>query len=315
MQKLISNIEYLLLRHDCVIIPNYGGFVANRVGAKVSERYVMPSSRILLFNPLLTYNDGLLAQEYMRRDKISFAQAMSEIENAVSQIDLLIKEKGNACFGKLGMFSLDANGEVIFTYNKNADIDTCSYGAKNLLFAPIKQDAHFEVKKVVAVAAIFLLLLLPFNIIKSPKQSYDASFVPKFEQIQSLPKPVVDTLVQDSVSEFASTDIEVVQDSLISVENALAEEVSLVENVEKSQEKSIYHIIIASLPSLSKANQYLKEISVYDFENAQIVKADNRYRISVATFDSNAEAESFVTNFAANCQEFSEAWVFEESQD
>ena len=76
MQKMIEHIEQLLLRNDCVIVPGLGGFVANRTAAEVTGAFVVPSRRIMLFNVLLTYNDGLLAQEYMRCDRLTFQQAI-----------------------------------------------------------------------------------------------------------------------------------------------------------------------------------------------------------------------------------------------
>ena len=44
MQELALHIEYLLKRHDCVIVPGFGAFLASRRRAAYSPESVLPSS-------------------------------------------------------------------------------------------------------------------------------------------------------------------------------------------------------------------------------------------------------------------------------
>ena len=68
----------MFLDYDCVIIPGFGGFVCNERPAWYDDdkEEMVPPSRDVLFNPNLTHNDGLLAQEIIRSAGLSFSEAM-----------------------------------------------------------------------------------------------------------------------------------------------------------------------------------------------------------------------------------------------
>ncbi|MDE6465278.1 MAG: SPOR domain-containing protein, partial [Duncaniella sp.] len=60
MINLSSHIEYLLLRHDCVVVPGLGALLVHEVHARfdADSCTFMPPSRSLGFNPAVTHNDG-----------------------------------------------------------------------------------------------------------------------------------------------------------------------------------------------------------------------------------------------------------------
>ena len=63
MNKMVEYyISELLFLHDCVIIPNFGGFVGNPKSAKLNKitGVLSPPSKQILFNANLKTNDGLL---------------------------------------------------------------------------------------------------------------------------------------------------------------------------------------------------------------------------------------------------------------
>ena len=60
MIELAQHIEALLLENDCVIVPNFGGFVAHYAPATYvkEENLFLPPTRIIGFNSQLKLNDG-----------------------------------------------------------------------------------------------------------------------------------------------------------------------------------------------------------------------------------------------------------------
>ena len=69
-------INDLLYRYDCVIVPNFGGFITNRIGAKVNpftNNFYPPTKQISL-NAHLKQNDGLLVNYIASVENISFAK-------------------------------------------------------------------------------------------------------------------------------------------------------------------------------------------------------------------------------------------------
>lgn len=61
MIELDRHIEILLLSNDCVIVPDFGGFMAHHVDARYDEAdgTFLPPLRTLGFNPQLKMNDSL----------------------------------------------------------------------------------------------------------------------------------------------------------------------------------------------------------------------------------------------------------------
>jgi len=114
MKNLISHIEFLILEHEYVIIPDFGGFVLNKESARIDGKgNIFPPTLNLGFNSELKYNDGLLAQSYMQRFSIPYDIACRQIEATVKRIKSLLNTKQPVDFGRLGKLNL-ANGRILF---------------------------------------------------------------------------------------------------------------------------------------------------------------------------------------------------------
>ena len=63
MMTIANYLKDLLYRYDCVIVPNFGGFITNNTSAQIhrSTHTFYPPSKQVGFNVNLSYNDGLLA--------------------------------------------------------------------------------------------------------------------------------------------------------------------------------------------------------------------------------------------------------------
>lgn len=74
--------------HDCVMLPGLGGFVCNPRSAWYDEakRQIVPPSRDVLFNPRLTTNDGLVANELMAKHGATYPDALQAVEGLVAQV-------------------------------------------------------------------------------------------------------------------------------------------------------------------------------------------------------------------------------------
>jgi len=83
--NLEKHIATLLYHHDCVVIPDFGAFVARKSNSayQAETSLFIPPSKQLMFNPSLTKSDGLLIQQVSGSEKISFEKAAEEVESAV----------------------------------------------------------------------------------------------------------------------------------------------------------------------------------------------------------------------------------------
>jgi hypothetical protein len=116
LKKIEQHIFELLFHHDCVIVSDFGGFVANYVSAKVddSTRRVSPPAKTVIFNKYLSNNDGLLAHKIIATDNISYEQAIIEISRFVGEIKAALSISKRFEIDKVGVLFLDPANNICF---------------------------------------------------------------------------------------------------------------------------------------------------------------------------------------------------------
>ena len=115
MNRLIYHIEFLLHEHNCVIVPDLGGFVINAIHSNRDDSNLLnPPSCELVFNRDLIHNDGLLAQSYMKTYDLSFERAMWRIDNEVVELKRILRDKSYLDLNKLGSFSLTEDNRFAY---------------------------------------------------------------------------------------------------------------------------------------------------------------------------------------------------------
>ena len=110
MMELRRHIEILLLSHDCVIVPNLGGFMAHHV----ADGMFIPPCRLLGFNAQLNMSDSVLAQSYADAYDLSFPEAVRRVEHEVSLLKERIAKNGRYDFAGLGTLSVNSDGRYEF---------------------------------------------------------------------------------------------------------------------------------------------------------------------------------------------------------
>ena len=116
MKKIEQHIFELLFQHDCVIVSDFGGFVANYVSAKVddSSQRIFPPAKRVIFNKYLSNNDGLLAHKIIATDNISYEQALIEISRFVVEIKSSLSNSKRFEIDKVGVLFLDPANNICF---------------------------------------------------------------------------------------------------------------------------------------------------------------------------------------------------------
>lgn len=110
------HIEYLSLRHDCVIVPGVGAFIKLHNPARYDDvvRKWIPMSQTISFNPEITHNDALLASSYARKYKVSFNEAQNLLESDIRTMRQYISSYGECTVGNLGILRQDSEGKYSF---------------------------------------------------------------------------------------------------------------------------------------------------------------------------------------------------------
>ena len=128
--SIIQSIEQLIITHDCVIIPNFGGFVVNQQGYTydAQEAKIHPKKRWIAFNERLRADDGILAMQIAKDFGLSQKMAFEQVLAFSSEIKSLIQTNGTMEFGKLGQFSLTNEQKISFSPNGQLNFDLTQYG-------------------------------------------------------------------------------------------------------------------------------------------------------------------------------------------
>lgn len=127
MMILATYINDLLYRYDCVIVPDFGGFVTNRIGAKVKNHIFTPPTKQITFNSLLHHNDGLLANYIASSENISFEKANTVISLAVIKWQNELQTKA-VILENIGNLSLSEGKKIIFEPTVTVNYLTESFG-------------------------------------------------------------------------------------------------------------------------------------------------------------------------------------------
>ena len=117
MQRIVSHIEYLLDRHECVIIPGLGAFI-NRYQPAVIDAVnhtIKAPCQVVSFNAELTHDDGLLASSYARALTIPYTTASSLMNDDIELLKSNLNNAGELQIGSIGRIRVGEDETLVFT--------------------------------------------------------------------------------------------------------------------------------------------------------------------------------------------------------
>lgn len=130
MKELTKHIEALLVENDCVILPQFGGFVTNHTPARwiEEEKTFLPPYRTIGFNSQLKINDGLLVQSYMLTHDATYPEANRLAEAAIEKLSQELYKEGQVELHGIGTLRRTIVGEYQFDPTENGVITPALYG-------------------------------------------------------------------------------------------------------------------------------------------------------------------------------------------
>lgn len=143
--NIAKHIDELLFEHDCVILPEFGGFVGDYIAAKINSEsnIFMPPSKYVLFNKHLTNNDGLLINSIAAKENIPYDIAAKKLQDFISEIKTALSQNSRYEIGEVGVFYIDQNKKVCFKHSgKNYSL--ANFGLPQFVLQPISGDDIVE---------------------------------------------------------------------------------------------------------------------------------------------------------------------------
>ena len=180
----------LLVHHNCVIIPEFGGFIAKRVSSQIDyeKGIISPPSKHLLFNRFLTADDGLLISSFVQSEGEDYDAVKTKISNIVSALDKKLSNGEELTFKHIGTLKRSENGNYVFKQDRTFNMLADAYGLSELDFVSAQEvkeelveeesifisdndhinsisetkNRSFGVKKILRYAAVACILPLAF---------------------------------------------------------------------------------------------------------------------------------------------------------
>jgi hypothetical protein len=328
VNSINQHIKTLLSLHDCVIIPDFGGFIADYSPAVLSEGAASIPSKDIMFNRNLTRNDGMLINAIIESSGVDYKRAQKIIVRDIEEMETQLRNGVDIVFEGVGSLRFDESGFLQFQPLPTNDCLLSSFGLKPIALEKliatkrvsisqepktVRVKRHFTLAAAVAVVAFLLFYTTPLTDhslvnfagyspsndvtlvgLELPTQKLEVEVLPANVDMH----PTATDIVSNSTEEVVEQ--HVVQDNVI----------DLPVRVQKPLPQNAHHVIVASLASNLTAVEYSSFFKdTYRFDDTQILTGTGRYRISVANFATKREADAFIRSLRLLNKEFKGAWV------
>jgi len=208
MQRLFIHIERLLMTNDCVIIPEFGGFVLHPCPAayQPEKHRFCPPGKGIVFNPTLKHYDRLIPESYIQMYGMSFEDAHITFRKDIEDLSHILDKERSVCFDKIGVLRKDDDGKLVFEAEQNSSFVAlkpyCLYPFhlppvakdvqklqtetsqtikletkhKRVVYLPMRHTLLRVIGVSAAAVALFLFVSMPVNDMGS--SSHSASLIP-----------------------------------------------------------------------------------------------------------------------------------------
>jgi nucleoid DNA-binding protein len=139
--KLLEDILIELLhKHECVVVPAFGGFIAKQKSAYVDfeSGLIHPPFREIGFNIQLRSNDGLLVNQFAAEYQLEYTASLDAVGQQVATWNEALRQGKQVSIPKIGNFKKDLEGNIQFEQDRSFNLLMSAYGLELVGFIPAK---------------------------------------------------------------------------------------------------------------------------------------------------------------------------------
>ncbi len=351
MIELQRHIEILLLDNDCVIVPDFGGFVAHQVASRYDQddHMIIPPMRTLGFNPQLRINDSLLVQSYINALDISYPEALRRIEREVEEMKQVLSEEGFYTMEDIGTLRVNSDGNIEFEPCEAGILSPEYYGlcacefptlkeartarlAGNVTQLPIeteqpkdptllefidseeeKEERAIQIKlSWIRNAVAVAAAVVAFFLMATPIANSDLGTTTMSNLQGNL---LTKLMPKDTNMAPAQPIVEQQKVTVDSVKPAITENSEKAEKPVATQDVQpapAYCIVLASQVKLSNAENYVEQLKARGMKDAEVYIHNHIVRVIYGSYESESEAYRHLNKLNKH-DEFAEAWVYKKS--
>jgi hypothetical protein len=347
--KIDVYISDLLYSYDCVVIPDFGGFVANYASAKIQpiQHKITPPSKQISFNKNLKSNDGLLSNHIAEKQSLSYNEANDLIKAFVDQSIEGLNKGDKIKIEKVGTLFLDPERNIQFIAEEKNDFLLDSFGLGSMRAQPIaragaEERIQKEIKKVIPIvkeeekkrrsifwpaAATFLVVLvgayflnLQYNVVDTSAVQYSNLFSvnnekPLFEERKAaefaqFEGNSVELKLRDGYFKYSISSTELTG---IWVDNRTEEVELKVDNTnvvkESLKQELKYHVMGGCFSNKRNAEKLVKKLTKKGYDARLLGEFKNLHAVSFGSFASDGDARLLLSKVQA--KENKAAWLLD----
>ena len=303
-----KHISDLLCEHNCVIIPDFGGFVANYESAFIDSRtnHMFAPKKSIVFNRSLKNNDGLLVNEIAVGEGLTFKQAKKELDKYVLSLNESLSLHKKVFIDEVGTLLLTSDEKVLFVQSNSRNHLLDSYGFTTIQYPAIQRTSvqeRFEEKikhidkahlpsnkKPWLKAAAVLIPLLMVSALGISNKDKIHSVYANLSPFGSSSSTVVEA-VETATTHLSSFDVESptnnIEEAVLSFYEAKNNMTTVVEN-----EVPKHFIIAGAFSSERNAKKMISKLQKSNFTSSKIVgkSKSGLYRVSYDGFVNSSDA-------------------------
>lgn len=322
VRTIAQHIEYLLLHHDCVVVPGLGSFMIDENSAcyDSARGEFLPPVRRLCFNPEVRHNDAMLVSSISRGDGVSSEKARRILETGISALNHQLSLYGEAPLDGLGLLVKQETSEypAFEPYDDSLPMRRYS-GLLPVSIMPLADDEvpanpdevvssprqHAVIPlplKIVASVAVILvalgILYSTTSLVKDPMLNYaslDTGLSFDYRKIQ------MDSADLESVSREIILNI--AKPAEASSESMSHGKTAMDKSTKSTVASNHYFLVVASYPTKEGAERHIR---YFDDDGLKIVEYKGNYRVYAAEAPSMEMAYSLVGEVSKS---YPDVWV------
>ena len=299
MKKSVAHyISELLFLHDCVILPDFGGFIGNKVSAKLNKvaGSLIPPSKQILFNKNLTTNDGLLISYITNQEEITHEKAQETILKFSKKLNSKLQDSKVLRIDKIGLFTLGKEGNVIFIQDSSINYSLDAFGMETTYNKPVKRKTETEEKvektveiirnnsrnpRVLLRVAAIILPLVALSYLSISQQDKISTI---YAQMASL-SPFKSTEIAEEVIKANTEKVTKIEITPEIIETPIVEKAA----ISVITTSNTYYIIGGAFTKQKNADRMLLKLNQWDYK-PEIIVEGNLLRVSYSSFNNRKEA-------------------------
>jgi len=296
MLDVSKYIKELLFIHDCVILPGFGGFVANYKPANIDDNLNVgfPPSKAIGFNRNLSKDDGLLINRLAESENLNYSEAKKSVQFFAEDIGVRIQRGERVNLDQLGCFFNDRRHNLLFEPSKELNYLADSFGLE-----------QFELPKLSLLGveknnSIVISQTRVRTLFTAKRLWYAAAAIPFVLTIALLPMNSERSFLGNEASMGIMDGKQEITGKVVQLKPVISppEELVTFEPKMKHEAKvdltqaGKFYLISGSFTSLQNA-KILKQELVSKSYPAVIVKNKNLYSVAVNQFDKRMDADLF----------------------